>query len=103
MKHVRLALVGAVALALVACDSAKKENTPVPEELPVNKEAAAPAPAPAPADTAKKDTVVEEKVFSKKKAVAKKPTESTNVQKKENRDVPTTAAPTNVQKRPSRE
>lgn len=102
MKHVRLALIGAVALALVACDSAKQESTPVPEELPVNKEAPAEV-APAP-DTVKKDTMVEKKEVVAKKPAAKKPAATTtNVQKKENRDAPATVAPTNVQKRPSRE
>lgn len=102
MKLMRLALVGATVFTLVACNNAKQENTPVPEEMPANN-TPAPAPPPTPADTVKAEPAPEPKETMTKKPAKKPASNTTNVQKKENRDVPTTAEPTNVQKRPSRE
>ena len=53
MKTMKMMMLGATAVALVACSSEEKEPEMMPEELPVNQEELAPAPEPA-------DTMMEE-------------------------------------------
>jgi hypothetical protein len=100
MKTLRLAMITVFAVSLFACETKKEEPKMMPEELPVNQQA---APMP---DTMKVDTMTVDtaKAMAKPASkVLKADPNAMNIQKKENRDVPTTQEPVNVQKKPSRE